>query len=57
MYKLLSIFVLGLLLISCQDEPAVSPKFEKEKNVNLSDSTLVKKVSDDPPVITGNGRP
>ncbi|MEA5404392.1 hypothetical protein VB776_15775 [Arcicella sp. DC2W] len=57
MYKLLSIFVLGLLLTACQDEPAIQPKVGNSKNVTLSDSTTVKKVSDDPPAATGNGRP
>ncbi|MET3126532.1 hypothetical protein ABID42_001634 [Arcicella rosea] len=57
MYKLLSIFVLGLLLSACQDESVIQPKAANAKNVTLSDSTTVKKVSDDPPASTGNGRP
>ena len=56
MYKVIAIFVLGVLLASCKDENSVKPLVEKKSNSISKDSTSLV-TNDDPPASSGNGRP
>jgi PBP1b-binding outer membrane lipoprotein LpoB len=56
MYKVLTVFILGLLLASCQEDTAIKPLVEKKNNTIVKDSTSLV-TNDDPPINSGNGRP
>ncbi len=57
MNRLISILVIGLLFITCQEEQQpIKPLVKKTNSVDSLDSTAMK-VNDDPLVATGKGRP
>lgn len=56
MNRLMSILVIGLLFITCQEGEAIKPLVKKTSSVVSLDSTAME-VNDDPPAATGNGRP